>query len=125
MPEPGVSREDPARVGHQGGRAILMERKSVTATLVFSGPGAPDGSLPGVPSRATREDEPVESGAPGSMSLEFERVYETHFDFVWRSLRLLGVDDAALEDAAQDTFSVVSRQLDAFEGRSALRTWLF
>lgn len=31
----------------------------------------------------------------------------------------------SVEDAAQDTFSVVSRQLAQFEGRSALRTWLF
>ena len=58
-------------------------------------------------------------------ALDFEDVYESHFDFVWRSLRLLGIPDEALEDAAQDTFSVVSRQLAQFEGRSALRTWLF
>jgi RNA polymerase sigma-70 factor (ECF subfamily) len=44
---------------------------------------------------------------------------------IWRSLRLLGVDDPALEDATQDAFSVVSRQLAGFEGRSALKTWLF
>ena len=101
----------------------------MTATLVFSGPGAPDGPLPVVtsaPSRVTRpQDEPGASDAPSTGSLEFDDVYERHFDFVWRSLRLLGVDDAALEDAAQDTFSVVSRQLPVFEGRSAVRTWLF
>lgn len=57
--------------------------------------------------------------------LEFDEVYDTHFDFVWRSLRLLGVADELVEDAIQDTFSVVSRQLAGFEGRSALRTWLF
>jgi RNA polymerase sigma-70 factor (ECF subfamily) len=65
------------------------------------------------------------SGSSDRSSLDFEQVYEAHFDFVWRSLRLLGVRDEALEDAAQDTFSVVSRQLPRFEGRSALRTWLF
>lgn len=52
-------------------------------------------------------------------------MYETHFDFVWRSLRLLGVADEVVEDAIQDTFSVVSRQLVQFEGRSSLRTWIF
>lgn len=57
--------------------------------------------------------------------LDFEDVYERHFDFVWRSLRLLGVPLEAAEDATQDTFSVVSRQLARFEGRSSLRTWLF
>jgi RNA polymerase sigma-70 factor (ECF subfamily) len=57
--------------------------------------------------------------------LEFERVYEAEFDFVWRSLLLLGVARSAIEDATQDVFSVVSRRLGSFEGRSALRTWLF
>jgi RNA polymerase sigma-70 factor (ECF subfamily) len=57
--------------------------------------------------------------------LYFDEVYEAHFDFVWRSLRLLGVPAEAVEDATQDSFSVVSRQLASFEGRSALRTWLF
>ena len=56
---------------------------------------------------------------------EFEAVYEEEFDFVWRSLRLLGVAPESVEDAVQDVFSVVSRQLAGFEGRSALRTWLF
>jgi len=57
--------------------------------------------------------------------LDFERVYEAEFDFVWRSLLLLGVAPSAVEDATQDVFSVVSRRLGSFEGRSALRTWLF
>jgi len=63
--------------------------------------------------------------ARASHAVSFPELYECHFDFVWRSLRLLGVSDEALEDAAQDTFSVVHRQLSSFEGRSALRTWLF
>jgi RNA polymerase sigma-70 factor (ECF subfamily) len=58
-------------------------------------------------------------------ALEFEAVYEAEFDFVWRSLRLLGVSPSAVEDATQDVFSVVSRRLAGFEGRSSLRTWLF
>jgi RNA polymerase sigma-70 factor (ECF subfamily) len=66
-----------------------------------------------------------ERAAGHSAAIEFPDVYETHFDFVWRSLRLLGVADEVVEDAIQDTFSVVSRQLDQFEGRSSLRTWIF
>jgi RNA polymerase sigma-70 factor (ECF subfamily) len=58
-------------------------------------------------------------------SLDFGLVYQEHFNFVWRSSRLLGVAPEALEDAVQDVFSVVSRQLGGFEGRSSLRTWLF
>lgn len=57
--------------------------------------------------------------------LTFDEVYERHFNFVWRSLRLLGVPPEAVEDVTQDAFSVVSRQLGLFEGRSSMRTWLF
>jgi RNA polymerase sigma-70 factor (ECF subfamily) len=56
---------------------------------------------------------------------DFELVYKQYFNFVWRSLRLLGVAPEMVEDAAQDVFSVVSRQLAGFEGRSSVRTWLF
>jgi len=71
------------------------------------------------------------SEAPGSVAAfvagpaAFERVYDAHFAFVWRTLRLLGVAEAALEDAAQDVFAVVSHKLPEFAGRSSLRTWLF
>jgi RNA polymerase sigma-70 factor (ECF subfamily) len=55
----------------------------------------------------------------------FEGVYAEHFVFAWRSLRLLGVSADVLEDAAQDVFAVVSRQLPEFAGRSTVRTWVF
>jgi RNA polymerase sigma-70 factor (ECF subfamily) len=55
----------------------------------------------------------------------FEQVYETHFAFVWRSVRRLGVSEAALDDVVQEIFLVVHRRLDEFEGRSSLKTWLF
>jgi RNA polymerase sigma-70 factor (ECF subfamily) len=59
------------------------------------------------------------------IQLDFDQVYEEHFEFVWRSLRLLGVAPELLEDVTQDVFSVVARQLDDFEGRASVRTWLF
>ncbi|WAS95526.1 RNA polymerase sigma factor [Nannocystis punicea] len=52
-------------------------------------------------------------------------VYREHHDFMWRSLRRLGVDEADVEDAVHDAFLVVARRLADFEGRSSLRTWLF
>ena len=58
-------------------------------------------------------------------TLEFDAVYEAHFDFVWKSLRRLGVPPASVDDAAQDVFVVVHRKLETFEGRSSLKTWLF
>lgn len=56
---------------------------------------------------------------------QFESLYEQHLNFVWRSLRLLGVASEAREDAAQDVFSIAARKLPEFEGRASLRTWLF
>ncbi len=69
--------------------------------------------------------EPQPSSVQAAEPLGFETVYEQHFDFVWRSLRRLGVREACLDDAAQDVFVVVHRKLDSFEGRSSLKTWLF
>jgi RNA polymerase sigma-70 factor (ECF subfamily) len=58
-------------------------------------------------------------------ALNVAHLYDAHFDFVWRSLRRLGVPDSALDDAAQDVFVVVQRRVADFEGRSTLKTWLF
>lgn len=55
----------------------------------------------------------------------FEQTYTEYFDFVWLSLRRLGVAPAQLDDAAQDVFVVVHRRLPEFEFRSELKTWLF
>lgn len=56
---------------------------------------------------------------------EFRAVYESYFDFVWRSLRRLGVREADTMDLTQRVFLTVHLRLADFEGRSLLRTWLF
>ncbi len=54
------------------------------------------------------------------------RLYDSHFPFVWRNLRRLGVPDVLLEDAAQDVFLVVHRRWSSFDaGWSSVQTWLF
>lgn len=55
----------------------------------------------------------------------FEDLYEEHFDFVWRSVRRLGVPAASMDDAVQDVFLVVHRKRGEFEGRSSVKTWIF
>jgi RNA polymerase sigma-70 factor (ECF subfamily) len=57
--------------------------------------------------------------------LTFEAVYDQWFDFVWRSVRRLGVPEASVDDVVQDVFLVVHRKLEGFEGRSTIKTWLF
>ncbi|HET6337580.1 MAG TPA: sigma-70 family RNA polymerase sigma factor [Polyangiales bacterium] len=56
---------------------------------------------------------------------EFRAIYEAHLDFVWRSLRRLGVRQADAMDLAQKVFLTAYTKLPEFEGRSRLRTWLF
>ncbi len=75
-------------------------------------------------------ENPVWSGdAPASEqrseSPAIDAIYDAHFRYVWRCLRSLGVNDAALDDAVQDVFIVVQGKLSSFEGRSELATWLY
>lgn len=56
--------------------------------------------------------------------LDFDAVVAEHGPYIWRVLRRLGVRPSDIEDVWQETFIVVHRKLDAFEGRSQLRTWL-
>lgn len=63
--------------------------------------------------------------ADGNQPDEIDRLYAEHFDFVWRSLRRLGVRSEELDDAAQDVFIVLLRRRAEFKGNSSHRTWLF
>jgi len=56
---------------------------------------------------------------------EFDAIYRAHVDFVWRSLRRLGVRDAALDDATQEVFIVVHRRFSDFRPGSSMKAWLF
>jgi RNA polymerase sigma-70 factor (ECF subfamily) len=81
------------------------------------------------PGHGSIEERSFSSGSGSSGAererVSFEEVYERYFEFVWRSLRMLGVRKESLDDAVQDVFGAVSRQLPQFEGRSSLRTWVF
>ncbi|MEY4512875.1 MAG: hypothetical protein RLZZ450_4997 [Pseudomonadota bacterium] len=81
-------------------------------------PGSPEPSV-----ARTRTADP--SATTPDTRPPFALVYEQHFDFVWRSARRLGVAEANLDDVVQDVFVTVYRRLDAFEGRSLLKTWIF
>jgi RNA polymerase sigma-70 factor (ECF subfamily) len=55
---------------------------------------------------------------------DFETLYHSHVDALWRFLERLGVPERHLDDATQDTFVIVHRQLASFRGASSLNTWL-
>jgi RNA polymerase sigma-70 factor (ECF subfamily) len=62
---------------------------------------------------------------PQDRALRLAAVYRSHAPYVFRVLRHIGVTDRDLDDAVQETFLVVHRRLDEFEGRASLRTWLY
>jgi RNA polymerase sigma factor (sigma-70 family) len=68
---------------------------------------------------------PESPGAQPPSALSFDEIYARYFPFVWRCLRGLGVSRGALDDAAQDVFLVVHRQLAGFRGDSSAQTWLY
>lgn len=82
---------------------------------------------------SSSSDQPGPHEAPGVQPTphwrgeqpSFQALYEEYFDFVWRSLRNLGVLSANVDDALQDTFLVAYRRLREFEGRASPKTWLF
>jgi RNA polymerase sigma-70 factor (ECF subfamily) len=54
----------------------------------------------------------------------FRSMVDGHFDFIWRSLRGLGVPSAMIDDAAQQVFWTASQKLDAIVAGSE-RSFLF
>jgi RNA polymerase sigma-70 factor (ECF subfamily) len=69
-------------------------------------------------------DRPVARAAQDVSDLR--ALYDTHFPFVWRNLRRLGVPPEQLEDAAQEVFLVVHRKIDTYDAQwSSVQTWLF
>jgi RNA polymerase sigma-70 factor, ECF subfamily len=56
---------------------------------------------------------------------ETERLYREHVDFVWRAAGRMGVAPEDRDDVVQDVFVVVHRRRAAFEGRSAITSWLY
>jgi RNA polymerase sigma-70 factor, ECF subfamily len=99
---------------------------AVTARFAFSITGAAGGRHSReevtAPSAVQPHGTPVNGQAAAP---ELEAIYDEYFDFVWRSLRRLGVWPGLLEDAQQDVFLVVHRRLAEFQQRSSVKTWLF
>jgi len=52
-------------------------------------------------------------------------VFDEHAGYLWRTFRHLGIAESDIEDLCQEVFLVVQRKLAEFEGRSALKTWLY
>jgi RNA polymerase sigma-70 factor (ECF subfamily) len=66
---------------------------------------------------AATTDDPV--------AVDFRKVFEETFGYVWHTLRRLGVRERDLEDVAHDVFLVVHRSLDTYDPSRPIRPWLF
>jgi RNA polymerase sigma-70 factor (ECF subfamily) len=55
----------------------------------------------------------------------FASVYRQYFDFVWASVRRLGVESAAVDDVVHDVFIVIHSRLHTVRRPDALRSWIY
>jgi RNA polymerase sigma-70 factor (ECF subfamily) len=72
---------------------------------------------PALPATAAKDD--------GDRAARFRAVFEAELDYVWTSLRRLGVRDRDLEDVAHDVFIEVYRRIDVYDPSRPVRPWLF
>lgn len=56
---------------------------------------------------------------------DFRAVFEHELDYVWTSLRRLGVQGRDLEDVAQEVFVAVHRRWTEYDRARPIRPWLF
>ena len=77
----------------------------------------------GEPDGAALEDELVARAQDGD-GRAWARLYQTHFDRVYRDLFYQVGNPAEAEELVQETFAMALRGLSGFDGRSSFVTWL-
>lgn len=79
----------------------------------------------------TKSDPPPQEESRQAVSSESDRkrrlaaLFEAHYDYVYHSLRKLGVYPSDAEDVAHDMFLTVFTKLDQLDERRSPRPWLF
>jgi RNA polymerase sigma-70 factor (ECF subfamily) len=74
--------------------------------------------------RLAAADEPFVGAASADAVGRVRRVVEDHYEFVWRTLQHLGLDDATAEDGAQQVMCVLAKRIESI-GPGAERRFLF
>lgn len=82
-----------------------------------------DGTPHNAPNK--RVNSALSKPSASSPALRFEDVYRAERDYLWRTLRRLGVSERHLEDVAHDVLVVVHRKLLDYDPTRPLRPWLF
>lgn len=65
------------------------------------------------------------SASPVPPRPSFRELFESEVEYVWRSLRRLGVREADVEDVAHEVFLAVYHHLGDYDPRRPVRPWLF
>lgn len=60
----------------------------------------------------------------GGKAVEFEKIYRTYFDDVFRYIRRLSNDEHIAEEITADTFFKAMRTIESFRGDCDIRVWL-
>mgnify|MGYP001593463464 FL=1 len=68
---------------------------------------------------------PRGEGVGITLAERFVVLYRAHFEYVWRTLRKLGMREADLPDLTHDVFVVVHRKLEAYDATRPAKPWLF
>jgi RNA polymerase sigma-70 factor, ECF subfamily len=74
---------------------------------------------------STEGDPTASHTTPPLGAADVSRIVREHGDFVWRTLRRLGVRDADVDDVCQEVFVVLNRKLKDFEPRASIKSWLY
>ena len=69
--------------------------------------------------------QPVCLPAVNTRAVTFRTIFDGHAPTVWRALRHFGMNEREVEDAAQEVFVVVHRQLANGTEPTHLRAWLY
>jgi RNA polymerase sigma-70 factor (ECF subfamily) len=75
-----------------------------------------------VAAEAVAEDHPTT--APAASEAQLRALFHEHYDFIWRTLRRLGLEAGPADDAAQQVFVTASRKLDGIRAGGE-RAYLF
>ena len=65
------------------------------------------------------------SGSGVHEASTFRKIFDVEFEYVWRSLRRLGVPPRDLEDVTHDVFLQIYAQLHRYDAARPVRPWLF
>jgi RNA polymerase sigma-70 factor (ECF subfamily) len=72
---------------------------------------------------AAREAYPVVEET--ALDRRFRAIFDREFDYVWASLRRLGVHGRDVDDLAQEVFILVHERMAAYDASRPIRPWLF